>query len=278
MILFLFSFRKKNSTDFDEKFSLTENGTNKIVLDNETGFSHYSMQIDSTIDGEFFSFINEKNNSVYIYNHENSNLVKKVKIDSQGPNGMGNLQLSSHKIISLDSILIYNLYTRILYLTNSESEVYWKENLADHNVNASDPNLEPSLSSPIIKVGDNVFFACSIDSYSTDYSSSYSVMRFNLKTGERKYLYALPEVYNSGYWGAVFKYIPSLDFNKTNGQMVLNYPIDPRLYVVSIDGEGKASSHFESTRYINDMNPLRNNISYGTKKDHSVSSPKTSTV
>lgn len=262
-------FEKENSTDFNEQFFLVEKGRFEIDLDNKTGFAHRSMQINSTSNGEYFSFINEKTNTIYIHEVETSKLAYKVKLEHQGPNSVGNLQVASHTIINLDSIVVYNINTGGLYLTNTKSEIYWKENLLDYSGDSFGVNPEPAIFSPIVKINDDLFIACSIGRYLTDYSKTYSVLKFNLRSRNREYLYALPQVYNSGYWGTVFKYMPSFDFNPITRHIVLNYPIDPELHVMSLDGK-EINRHYESSKYIESMKPLRTNISYGIKKDHGV--------
>ena len=261
-----------NSTNFIEQFFLAEAGIFEVDLDKETGFEHYSMRIDSTLNGEYYSFINGSINVIYIYEYETSQLVYEVGLDYEGPNGVGYLQMASHMIIGLDSILVYNVQTGILHLANTRGEVYWKENLMNYFMNSEEiPEVfpEPSIYSPLVKVNNDIYFVCSISRYSTDYSKTYSIFKINLKTRNKDHLYALPKVYNSGYWGAVFKYIPSFDFNQKTGHMILSFPIDPRLHVMSLDGR-EVNSHYESSKYIESMTPLRTDIGYGLKKDHNV--------
>ena len=103
------SMLSDNWKSFDETVVFEEDKIVQLPLDASTGFWHYSMSVD-VIDGvDLLSFINPLNNAIYTYDLVNSSLMGKTLLDKQGPDAVGSLNLAAHKLVSLDSIFIFNL-------------------------------------------------------------------------------------------------------------------------------------------------------------------------
>lgn len=261
-------FSTANHTEFENKFELTSKGMKNLELDEETGFRHYSLRTDRIKDKEYISFINSMNNSVYIYESKSNNLITKIPLERDGDNGIGSLSIAAHALLSLDSLFIFNTSTGRSYILNNQGEIVNKWTMIDYRNAFSEPNPEPSTMSPIVRINDSFYFSCSFDRYLNDYSTSYSIAKFNIKTGKTEFMIALSEAYNKGYWGDQFKYNPSFDYDFDN-KLVVSFPIDPELHTYSLDGEfiGK---YFESSKYITSMTPFKEKASFGVKKDHGI--------
>jgi len=112
-----------NWKDFNEDVVLLEDKVIELPLDDKTGFWHYSMAVDEVSEVDMLSFLNPLNNSLYIYDLENSVLSSKTSFDSEGPNGTGSLTLAFHKYINPDTVLVFNIWQGVMYFTNVKGTV-----------------------------------------------------------------------------------------------------------------------------------------------------------
>ncbi|MEC7755608.1 MAG: hypothetical protein VYB44_16370 [Bacteroidota bacterium] len=264
---------EENHTKFERSAMLSSCGFITFPLDKETGFRHRSMSIDSFDGNDYLSFINTLNNSIYIYEINAPNNLKKIELSKQGPDGVGGLSIASHKLLSSDSIMLFNAMSANLFILDSKGQVIFKESLLDYKTIKREPNPEPSTLSPIIFKNNTVFMSGSFDSYLTDYSSSMTTISYNLETKELDFIIPLSEIYNSGYWGEQFKYNPSLTYSQKLDKLLVNYPIDPKISIVDFDGN-KTDDFYEVNSLINEIKPLREDIEYGLEKDHSIRDPE----
>lgn len=265
----------KNYTNYNKLVELTSKELIELELDSVTGFSHRSTSLDQFNDQEFISFINIQQSSVYIYSVEKPDSVRVISLEREGPNGVGRLSIAAHRMISKDSLLLFNTWSGKLFLINPSGSIIKKIDLIDYKSTVKEPNPEPSTMKPIIYYDNKVIMSGSFDSYLTNYSESYTTLWYDLKTNERKIIIPLPEKYNEGYWGDQFKYNPSLGFNTLTEEILANFPIDPNIHIYDLNGNLK-STFFEKSERIGDMKPLREDINYGITKDHSVRDPEQS--
>ena len=94
-------------------------------------------------------------------------------------------------------------------------------------------------------------------------------MRWDIETKELEYVTPYSDLYNESYWGSVFKYIPSLDVSLDKKSLIINYPVDPKLYKSNYDGT-VLSSHYEASSYVDKIRE----ISEAVRVDHSVPNMK----
>jgi hypothetical protein len=266
---FELSMSNENWKEFNENVILLEDKVIQLPLDDKTGFWHYSMAVDQASDGDKLSFLNPLNNSLYVYDLDNSVLKSKTPFDKEGPNGTGSLNLAYHKFISPDSILVFNMWQGVLYLNNIEGEVSWKLPLIDRKIEGIIPNPEPSLSAPMILMNNKLYITCSIDRYEENYAGRKSVMTFDMSTKVIDYIIDYPAIYSQAYWGSVFKYVPSIDLGLDRNSLVVNFPVDP--WIQKIDDEGEVLSiHYEVSSHIDKIDPLDPDVKTAVRVNHNV--------
>ncbi|HET8861101.1 DUF4221 family protein [Marivirga sp.] len=259
-------FQEANGIEFNDSLSLEETAIISLNLDNETSFHHKSMkslEIDNT---SYLSFINAYNQHFYLYNLETGELEKKLKLDREGPNGVGHLTIFDHAYLS-DSLLLYNTWDANLYILDYQGNLLSKNEILDFSKNSNSVSPEPATMKPIRKVGDYVFIPCSINQYLTDYSNQNSVIRYNLKTQETDYMINLPDNYNQGYWGATFKY--KISFDMYGSDLISSFPIDNFIYRYNSAGK-YLNKYYVGSKFIKEFEPFKEDINYGVEKDHSV--------
>jgi len=86
-------FQEANGIQFNDSLSLEETAIISLNLDNETSFHHQSMKSVEVEDTSYLSFINAYNQYFYLYNLETGKLENKVKLEKEGPNGVGHLTI-----------------------------------------------------------------------------------------------------------------------------------------------------------------------------------------
>mgnify|MGYP000052724510 CR=1 FL=1 len=97
----------------------------KLPLDISTAPKTNCMKYYQTPAGEeYLFFLNKPINSIQIYDLKHKNLYKKIQIDKQGENGMG--QIAGLTIKSMDSIFVASSGRPILYLTDTTGLVKGK--------------------------------------------------------------------------------------------------------------------------------------------------------
>lgn len=266
-------FGSQNSTVYEKKATFKEADVRKFPLDAKSKFFSYSTRIDQHGSEEWFSFINRMTNALYVYDNKTNELLNVIEMEKEGPDGVGELTIASHVMLANGGALVFNIWLGTLFDVSPEGKVRKKYPIRNYKMESAMSNPEPSQRAPLQLVGDDLYIVCSIDSYQTDYSDIYTMMVYNLSDEEFRSVYTLPDDYNSGYWGAVFKYMPSFDYNEKTGNMVMSYPIDPNIYEMGLSGE-EVSRHYESSSEIAEMPPLRADINYGKQKDHGVADPE----
>ena len=112
------AFPLENGIKFEDKVSLEKARDIGFPLDSETGLSHYSIRVDSINSGEYLSFINVINQSLYVYDLSNQTLKSKIKLSIEGPNGLGDIFTAVHLLLEDGRVLIYNDWTGFLYIIN----------------------------------------------------------------------------------------------------------------------------------------------------------------
>ncbi len=156
-----------------------------------------------------------------------------------------------------------------LYLVDQYGKVKNKILLIDYIHDKYNGCPEPNTGSPMVKINNDIYFPCNLNAYQRSYSSYHSVLKLNLLTNEISYLFKLPEVYDKAFWGESFKYVVSLCYNPEEDKLVLNYPVDPFLYISSTAGaiQGKT---FVGSKFFEGIPPMTQDVEYGVKKDQNV--------
>jgi len=202
-----------------------------------------------------------------LYNLETGKLENKVKLEKEGPNGVGHLTIFDHAFLNSDSLLLYNTWDANLYILDNQGILLSKSEIVDFSKNKNLVSPDPATLKPIRKVGDYLFIPCSINQYLTEYSNQKSVIRYNLKTKESDYIINLPDNYNQGYWGDLFKYKIAFDFYGTD--IISSFPIDNFIYRYD-SGGNYLNKYYVGSKFITEFVPFKEDINYGVEKDHSV--------
>lgn len=221
----------------------------RLPLNESTGFTHSSMAINSFDGDKYLSFLNELDNSLYIYALEESRLLSTTKFDIDGPNGVGRLDnfAAAHLVSDLNNFILLNSRIGTVFRLDSQGNILNKFVL---NVER-EFQLVPEAGSfnPMLLLEENLYISNRVRFYRNDYSDLGMITKINLKDSTNSGIVGLPELYNQAFWGAEFRYHPNVDYNSRLDSIVISFPLDSRVYLTDRQGMKKIAKKSVGSEY-----------------------------
>lgn len=177
---------------------------------------------------DVFSFLNQNNNSIYIYDIQTAELIENLKFSIEGPDGVG--KLSSYYIPNEDSLYLYSYGQALLSIANIKRKIVKRINIESDLMSV---RPEVNSSRPLSIISKNLIFnswGSEREYYNNDTFPENSFLFLNLETNQKSYQIAYPETYRGSIWGVQFFQFYH-DFNFKDSLMILSYPIDNSIYV-----------------------------------------------
>lgn len=250
-------YQTENASEFEKKLDLRSIDTLRFPLDEKSSFESNSISYQKNKDQEYLSILNPFDQSIRLYDYSKQEQISTTKMDEEGPNGVGTLgPASAHLFHSTDSIFLYNINLGKLFLVNQESKVINQYLISDYENSANFPAPFPSTLRPMYFFQDNIFMACGINRQLENYEDHPSSLKIDLSSRKLNYLTTYPKIYSSAYWGATYKYDPSLTINSKTSELTVNYPIDPFLHSMNLH-TGTQTSKFVGSSYFEEINPYQ---------------------
>lgn len=220
---------------------LVETQEKRIALDASTAPQlQYSQIFIDSLGLRYLTFINSYDNSIYFYNYETLEFIRKIKYERQGSNAIR--KLDGYYIKNLDSIYIYNLSAIEIVLSNQKSEVLQKISLKGDETNPEwfmyYPQYFPKTVSPFLKAGEKLlltgFFPRALP------QSTLENLRFStqidLKSSDVRFNHLYPEElygHGSNWDGALFTVVyPELHHDQN--KLIYSFPVSHDLYITNI--------------------------------------------
>lgn len=255
-------FQQENSTLFERKVDLKPVGNAIFKLDKKTRFITNSISATYKTEEEIVSFLNSDNQTIEIFNYKSGEKISEIKLDQEGPNGVGNIGYSSaHYFHNEDSIFVYNRQTSPIFLLDRNGKVLNKFKITDYSDPSNIPVPNSMTLSPIHFLEGQLFLTCALKNYEEDFSGYPSLLSLNIKDGKVKYLATLPSIYSAAFWGAYFKYDPSMTIDHINHQLVLSYPVDHFIYTKNLKS-GVEDKHFIGSEFIAEILPYESDPAF----------------
>nr|WP_170856996.1 DUF4221 family protein [Algoriphagus locisalis] len=92
----------------DLKYTLVADGDIDFDLDDESSMFMSHIQYYDFKEGKIFTFLNQFNNSIYIYDVENNSFVESIPFDIEGPQGVGKIQ--GYSFLDRNTISLIDTY------------------------------------------------------------------------------------------------------------------------------------------------------------------------
>ncbi|MCE7055730.1 DUF4221 domain-containing protein [Algoriphagus sp. AGSA1] len=231
--------------------------SDSFSISTKNAFDLYSTSLSylTNAESEYISILNPNTQTISLYKNEDSQVSREIKIEIEGPNGIGELGFdSSHFLFSQDSIYIYNLQIGSLFLINEKGEVLNRYTITDYSDSINFPAPYPSNVRPIQSDFKQLFFPCGINNYPNDYENYPSVLSIDLESGQIKYPITYSNVYDQAFYGLSFKYDTGIAFNKNDNSITISYPVDNFIYKYytengNIEMKYGGSEHFDQIEF-----------------------------
>jgi hypothetical protein len=224
--------------DYSNIRELEKDGEKKFQLDSLARPSSNSIQYFQDTHGrEYFSFLNDLNNSIYFYDYSTTDFLFKIDFQLEGPNGVGNLM--GHHIESLDTIVVYNYAMEKLFFSNKRGEIY-KTIALTREANDKRKYLpSPKLWTDIPLIWrDSVI--CMIGNISGEFLDETEENRpigvfIDIHSGKTKYAIPYSKPYKGANWGGQLFRRVYHTFNEDENKLVISFPADHHLTVYSFN-------------------------------------------
>ena len=210
-----------------------------LKLDNETSSYNSFYQLLDYDSLTLLAFFNRLNFNLYIYDLSNGELRQKMKFEEKGPNGLGE-RVTSFNILEYDSVMFHSYYRSELIVSNFSGEVESRFKMRNDDLDFVPVS---SHNKPFLGLESNIYVYSGKTSNDLDFSNTPILLRYNIKnkksedTGVR-----LPDFYKT----RASEFIPgdlsepSLTSNQEGGILLLSFPLDDSVKVISANGEVKS--------------------------------------
>lgn len=220
-----------------EVLDLSFSGDIYIPLDSETsaiGTGYYELLEDDSL--THLVYFNPINFSLYTYDLSKKKQLRRVVLDKEGPNGLGNF-VSSFKTLEDSTILFHSYYRSELIHVNKGGEV-----ISRHKLQSEKVDVRPitSLKTPSVVIGNDVYMYSGVTSSNDNLEQSPIVMKYNLIDSSYSDIgIRLPSIYET----PKNRHFPrdlsqaSMTGNDLTNSLVISFPLDDSIRVLKAEGE-----------------------------------------
>ncbi|TKG91988.1 DUF4221 domain-containing protein [Puteibacter caeruleilacunae] len=99
---------------------------NDRIVNRSINIQHYTAP-DSM---QYLFYLNGQGNDICVFNIDSSKLIKTIRLESVGPNGVGGM-VRGFEVVNFDSIYITSAFIRRLFIVNSDAKVIGAINYED---------------------------------------------------------------------------------------------------------------------------------------------------
>jgi hypothetical protein len=249
---------RKYTKQYNKLFDFVRKEQINLPLDSLTSPNIICTQyyVDPGSGKSYICFLNSLVNTIYGYDYNTKSLAFKLKLDNDGPNGVGG-RMESFYIHSFDSIFVSSRY--MVSLVDTGRRKIRSFNLAKKQSN--DITALPSFSGyqqPAI-LNDNFYFPCApdIDPFTkSSFTDKECLVKLNLNTGEYEYKFKPSDLFQKGVYGP--NYTSSYDcFNTRKNMVLISFQNDPLLFLHSIDADDSGRTVYAGSESFDEVSPMQ---------------------
>jgi hypothetical protein len=264
-----------NENDLKGKFKATytldknEEGRKTFVLDSESTQMIRCVQLfeDASVDSVYFTFLNTYNHSIYFYDFNSGEFLKKIELEKEGPNGVYPYEPDGYYIHSYDSIYYNSYRTKHLFLLNHKGE---KKHSTNYRVGFEDlrlldmaglrksripPSVQLSTEKPMYKVNDTIYLCgeMSDDIGRVDSINHLLLTTIDTKRGDSVTFHVgYPESYREGLWEDYFREVFWCR-NPVTGLFLVSFPNDHYIYQTDLK---QVKKFYAGSMYAGDIKSI----------------------
>lgn len=259
--------KSSNLTMSTEKMAMKVVGQLKLQANPTMRFGTNSISTFLHNGEEIISYLDSDSQKIITFDSDSGELLDQITLEIEGPNGVGNIgYVSAHYHHSPDSIFLFNRQTSPLYLINGKGEIIKKYTVTDYSGATNLPVPNSSTMSPMHIWNKFLLLSCGIQNYEEDFTSYPSLLKLDLKNGKIDYISTLPEIYSKAFWGAYFKYDPSIALNLDKNKVIISYPVDHQVYEIDLINGGE-EKHIIRSDFIQEIIPYQDDPAFFTSRN-----------
>lgn len=224
-----------NSKNFEETHYLKKTSTKVMRLDSLSTFINTAMLHYFTVDGiPYLAALNLLTPSIDIYDYQVGELKYRVPLHTEGPNGIGKINLTlTFYVVDFNKIIIFQNYTKNIYVMNIEGSVSRSISLEDEFDKRAINFANENAGVPILF--DQYLYVSTLPTYSDKkaLASITSKIRIDTSNLDIEYMYPYSSIYDQYFWGnsTSFQYYSSIT-KTSNNEILVSFPKDPQVYRV----------------------------------------------
>lgn len=225
-------------------FQLVVCDTKRITLDSITASRSQYTQIFADSTGiRNFTFLNTYSNSIYFYNYNTLEFIKKITFSKKGPDGI--LSPKGYYIKNMDSIYLYNMPLTEIVLTNNKGSFLNKISLRGEG-HLKDwslyyPQYYPQTVNPFIETPGKLlltgqfFFSVPV----TMITRFKFNARIDLKSGKVDFRNTYPEqLYGCSYnWEGGLSTGVFPELHPDGDKLIFSFPVSHDLYIAKLNSD-----------------------------------------
>lgn len=219
-----------NSTLGLDNVPLELAGTWQMDIDSLTAKDAIKYQYYWEADREYFVMLNHLEPSIQIYGLESSQMIEKIPLENDGPNGIGNLSYITHAsffVESLNSFWIYNYAGSQFFNLNRNGEITRKilpEELFDFVPEGYHKNNLWVKDGYLYAIGNVIYKAHGSLSGDSDSNPPVkTLMIYDLDKDSAQFTFPHPEVFRGRSLSAS-DIVYYLDFDTSKGKYLISFP------------------------------------------------------
>lgn len=264
-ILFLSCSKKVSYNQFagelEDKCSIVQTSMRQFVLDENTPSDINYLQYVTNDTMPCLTLLNNFNNSIYLYDALNGDIMDSIHFEKEGANGVGTIQ--GYYYHNDDSIFIYPYATGRVYMANRQSKVLQCYHL--YNVDSVLEDTVHFLPVPFMETRLPMFYwngrlmlsaGFMFDSSLEKKDNLFVCMTYKLHTGHTDFALPYPEVYRRYNWGngEMFYRQPAVTMTD-KGELLYSFPTSHEIWRYN-STTGRIDSIYAGSNMIRQIVPF----------------------
>lgn len=242
VLLLVFGCEKSQNNDRVHEEIVTLEFSDTLILEIDSVTKRNSKHIGFIEKLNSLYLFNDVTYQVYFFDLSSGRSWKKVALQKEGPLGIG--QVSKIRVADPDSIVVFNRHSNRLFFVGEEGRYIERHQV--FSFNEPDPSIQTF--SPYVQyepLQNRVFLPIRANSRTSE-ERSRTLMVYDLKTKEKKFLKDWPEEYYR--WGALGSESAGL-FHAERDTYIFSYSFDPYLYELNLRTE-EINKHYAGSQLV----------------------------
>jgi len=230
---------------FENKYTLNLKKCITFSLDTLTDYGTPCLQYFENNNKNYIAYQNERYNSIYIYNYDNKEKYKILKIQKGGAKGVG--VMNGFYVHNFDSIFIPSQTNKCLYLVDINGNIIDKYKYPSKTKNDF-INLKFETRNQPIYINKKLF--------SPNYSDNFQSVILDLNTQNWLQNTTRPITYQKGFFGSPNLYQCYRTYNENTNHFYYSFPIDNYIYTNTENNDAK---FYAGSYLFDDIEPMSTN-------------------